>query len=101
MSDRQNHIKCNFIGVVDDGKKTLLTLFTESLKRLEGYSVFGFSGFRNLVLNHIYSQINLTTVLLLCDLRISGMTGIELLRESKKVNPSIVCMLMSAFGPNR
>jgi DNA-binding NtrC family response regulator len=92
-----NLLQHQFIGVIDD-EQDLATLFTEALKGLEGYSVFGFSD-PQLAYEHI-SANNAKYALLLSDLRMPGMTGIELLRESKKLNPSIVCILMSAFDPN-
>ena len=90
-------MKRKFISIVDD-EKDLATLFTEALKQLEGYSVVGFTDPR-LALKHVTANKS-NYALLLSDLRMSGMTGIELLRESKKVNPTIVCILMSAFDPN-
>lgn len=38
--------------------------------------------------------------LILSDLSMAGMTGIEILRKSKNLNPSIICILMSAFDSN-
>lgn len=97
VSQGQNHHKDNFIAVVDD-EQDLTTLFTEALKQLKGYSVCGFSD-PNLALKHVTANKS-DYVLILSDLRMPGMTGIELLRESKKLNPSILCILMSAFDPN-
>jgi DNA-binding NtrC family response regulator len=86
-----------FIGVIDD-EQDLATLFTEALEQLEEYSIFGFSD-PLLAYDHITAN-KVKYALVLCDLRMKEMTGIELLRESKKLNPSIVCILMSAFDPN-
>ena len=73
-------------------------MFTEVLNQIEGYSVLGFTD-SCLALDHIKANKS-NYALLLSDLRIHGMTGIELLRESKKLNASIVCILMSEFDPN-
>lgn len=91
------HLQRKYISVIDD-EQDLATLFTEALKQLEGYSVVGFTDPR-LALKHVTANKS-NYVLLLSDLRMPGMTGIELLRESKRVNPAIVCILMSAFDPN-
>ena len=93
----EERVQRKFIGVIDD-EQDLATLFTEALEQLEEYSVFGFSD-PILAYNHIIAN-RIKYTLLLCDLRMKEMTGVELLRESKKLNPSIVCILMSAFDPN-
>jgi len=97
VSEGHTHLQHKFIGVIDD-EPDLVFLFTEALKQLEGYSVFGFSD-PKLALKQLTANKS-NYALLLSDLMMPGMTGIELLRESKKVNPSIVCILMSAFDPN-
>jgi len=95
MSD--DLVQHKLIGVVDHEQK-VVTMFTEALSQIEGYSVFGFTD-SHLALDHIIANKS-DYALLLCDFRIHGMTGIELLRESKKLNPSIVCILVSEFDPN-
>ena len=85
------------IGVVDN-ERNLVKIFTQALSQIEGYSVFGFTD-SYLALDHILANKS-NYALLLSDLRIHGMTGIELLRKSKKLNASIGCMLMSEFDPN-
>jgi DNA-binding NtrC family response regulator len=97
VSEDRSHIQHKFIGVIDD-EQDLATLYTDALKALVGYSVLGFSD-PQLAYRHI-STNKANYALLLSDLRMPDMTGIELLGESKKVNPSIMCILMSAFDPN-
>ena len=90
-------VQRKLIGVVDN-ERSLVKIFTETLSQIERYSVIGFTD-SFLALNHVKTNKS-NYALLLSELKILGMTGIELLRESKKLNPSIVCILMSEFDPN-
>jgi DNA-binding NtrC family response regulator len=64
VSDELQH---KFIGVIDD-EQDLATLFTEALKQLEGYSVFGFTDPR-LALKHLTANKS-NYALLLSDQRL-------------------------------
>jgi DNA-binding NtrC family response regulator len=86
-----------FIAVIDDDVE-LVALFTEALKQLAGYSVFGFTD-PEIALKHISAKKD-NYVLILSDLKMPRVTGIELIREAKKLKPALATVLMSAFDPN-
>ena len=83
-----------YIAVVDD-EEELVALFTEALKELEGYTILGFTDPK--VAYEHFSVNKVNYLLILCDLRMPGLNEIELIKKSKLLNPSLVCLLMTAY----
>ncbi|MGM0598650.1 MAG: sigma-54-dependent transcriptional regulator [Candidatus Rifleibacteriota bacterium] len=78
--------------LVDDESKLLKAL--KKALELDGYEVFDFSN-PILALEFLHKR---KVDLVISDIRMSGMTGIELLGKLKEVYPDIPCILMTAFS---
>ena len=91
MDTESNH---QFIAVVED-ELELVSLFRDALSQIEGFTVFSFTD-PTIALEHI--SINKEYYrLVLSDLRMPGLTGIELIMKVKEINTSIATVLMSSF----
>ncbi|MDW0265548.1 MAG: response regulator, partial [Nitrososphaeraceae archaeon] len=84
------------VSVVDDDVGTA-TFFHEALRQnIEGISVFSFTdpveAFEHFIENKE------TYVLVISDLRMPGLNGLELLKKVKTSNPKVRTILMSAYN---
>jgi response regulator RpfG family c-di-GMP phosphodiesterase len=81
--------KTNTILIVDDEVINL-----RMLERLLGSRYAVVTATNGLAALEILKQVDVS--LLISDQRMPGMTGIELLRASRSINPDLVCMLVTA-----
>ena len=89
-------IDSRMVSVVDDDVGTA-TFFHEALRQnIEGISVFSFTdpveAFEHFIENKE------TYVLVISDLRMPGLNGLELLKKVKTSNPKVRTILMSAYN---
>jgi two-component system NtrC family response regulator len=78
--------------VVDDEKNYLVVL--EALLRPEGYEILTADNAREAIRLIRESELDLV----ITDMKMPGITGMELLEESKKVEPDLPVIMMTAFG---
>lgn len=78
--------------IVDDEKNYLVVL--EALLGSEGYEIITASNARDAL--RVVRESDLDLVI--TDVRMPGMTGIELLRESKRLKPEVPVIIMTAYG---
>ncbi len=83
-----------FIAVIDD-ELDLAYLFKEALSQIDGVQVFAFTD-PLLALEHFKAN-HQNYMVLISDYRMPTMTGMELLRKIKDVNPAVTRIMMSAF----
>ena len=83
-----------FIAVIDD-EADLAYLFKDALSQIDGVEVFAFSD-PLLALEHFKANHQNYRVVV-SDFRMPTMTGIEVLNKMKKINQSVIRILMSAF----
>ena len=85
------------IGIVDD-EMDITILFRDALSTVSGISVFTFTD-PKLALEHF--RVNKQAyILMISDLRMPGMNGIELIKEVKNINFSVRTLLITAFEVN-
>ena len=83
------------IAIVDD-EVDIVQLFRDSLQTINGFSIFAFTE-PNLALEHF--AINRDAyVLVISDLRMPSIGGMELIKRIKDVNPFVRTILMTAFA---
>lgn len=83
------------VSIVDD-EIDITDLFNDSLSsKVDGISVLSFND-PTLALEH-YTQNKRDYVLIISDMRMPLMTGLELLKKAKQLNPNVRTMLLSAF----
>ena len=84
------------VGIVDD-EIDITDLFTDALSQnMEGISIHGFND-PNIAFEH-FEQNKEYYALIISDLRMPGMNGLELLKKVKTSNPNVRTILMSAFN---
>jgi len=83
-----------FIAIIDD-EPDLAYLFKEALSQIDGVQVFAFTD-PLLALEHFQANHQNYSVII-SDYRMPTMTGMELLRKIKNVNPAVTRIMMSAF----
>ena len=84
------------VSVVDDDVGTA-TFFHEALRQnIEGISVFSFTDPVEAFEHFIENKENY--VLVISDLRMPGLNGLELLKKVKTTNPKVRTILMSAYN---
>lgn len=82
------------VSIVDD-ELDIVELFCDSLRSIKGIVVFKFTN-PIIALEHI--KINKDVyVLLISDLRMPELNGLELIKRTKKLNQNIRTLLMTAF----
>ena len=83
------------IAIVDD-ELDIARLFHDALQRIEGFSVFAFTEPKT-ALEHF--AINRDTyVLIISDLRMPSINGMELIKNIKELNPFVRTILMTAYA---
>src|SRR5579884_3636769 len=83
----------NSILILDD-ERDIVMVFKRSLE-LAGYSVFGFTD-PLLALEHFKAN-SANYALIVTDVRMPAMNGIEFVKEIRKVNQAVTIIIMSAF----
>jgi len=92
LADENNRI----ISIVDD-EGDISTLFRLAVnEKIEGYEVFAFNDPVS-ALEHFMENKN-SYALVITDLRMSGMSGLELLKKVKDENYSVRTVLMSGYN---
>ena len=82
------------VAIVDD-EVDIVNLFRESLGTIKGISVFAFTD-PLAALEHFMINKN-AYILIISDLRMPVLCGIELIKKIKKENPLVRTLLMTAF----
>ncbi|HXV87989.1 MAG TPA: response regulator [Nitrososphaeraceae archaeon] len=87
--------RCRLVAIVDD-EIDIVDLFRDALGTLDGITIFTFTD-PVMALEHF--KINKQKyVLVISDLRMPGLTGMELINELKKINQFVRTILMTAFA---
>jgi len=82
------------VAIIDD-ELDITVLFREALREIRGISIFTFTD-PTMALEHF--KINSKDYrLIVSDLRMPGINGIELLKRIKELNPLVRTVLMTAF----
>jgi DNA-binding NtrC family response regulator len=88
--------KNRIVSVVDDDASTA-TFFHEALRQnIDGISVFSFTD-PVMAFEH-FTEHKENYVLVIADLRMPGLNGLELLKKVKTLNPKVRTILMSAYN---
>lgn len=83
-----------FVSIVDD-EQDITETFREALQVLPGLSIFAFTD-PIIALEH-FKMNKSSYVLVISDLRMPVINGIQLLKTAKDLNPQVRTMLMTAF----
>ena len=87
--------KSKLIAIVDD-EDDIVKLFRDAIGKINGITIFTFTD-PVLALEHI--NINKQKyVLVISDLRMPALTGMELIKKIKELNPYVRTILMTAFA---
>ena len=90
-------VKKWLVAIIDD-ELDIVNLFREALNNIKRVSIFTFT---DPMAAFEHFRINKSAyVLVISDLRMPGINGIDLVYEIKKVNPSVRTLLMTAFEVN-
>jgi len=92
MADNRENLNTFSIVIVDDND-TMRFGMAESI-RSEGYTVYEFTN-GPAALDHLHEK---KAHVLITDLRMEPMNGIDLLEQAKKVDPDMEALLVSAYG---
>jgi DNA-binding NtrC family response regulator len=82
------------VSIVDDDED-IVYLFQDALKDIKGYSVFAFTD-PKLAIEHFEINVSMYA-LIITDLRMPGMNGLELIKKIKDRNQSVRTIIMTAF----
>ena len=85
------------VAIIDD-ELDIVNLFREALHNIKGVSIFTFTD-ATVAFEHIRIN-NSAYVLVISDLRMPDINGLDLVYEVKKINPSVRTLLMTAFEVN-
>jgi len=85
--------------VVDD-EPDLEVLFRQQFRRdlREGRFVMDFAQSGDLALRRIADAEDVSLILILCDINMPGMTGLELLPRAKAARPDVPIIMVTAYG---
>lgn len=90
-------VKKRLVAIVDD-ELDIVNLFRDALSRIKGLSIFAFtdplSAFEHIRMNKSKYAV------VISDLRMPGINGMDLVHKIKKENPSVRTLLMTAFEVN-
>ena len=90
-------VKKWLVAIVDD-ELDIVNLFRDALSRIKGLSIFTFtdplSAFEHIRMNKSKYAV------VISDLRMPGINGMDLVHKIKKENPSVRTLLMTAFEIN-
>ena len=90
MSNKSNKL----VAIIDD-ELDITVLFRDAIRGIRGISIFTFT---NPILALEHFKINRKDYrLIVSDLRMPGINGIELLKRIKELNPLVRTVLMTAF----
>ena len=89
--------KSKLVAIVDD-EDDIAKLFRDALGTINGITIFAFTD-PVMALEH-FKLNNENYVLVISDLRMPGLTGTELIKKLKNVNPYVRTVLMTAFMIN-
>ena len=88
-------VKKRLIAIVDD-EPDILKLFQDFLSKIKGISIFTFTD-PFMALEHVRMNKN-EYVLVISDLRMPNLEGVELVKVIKDLNPLVRTILMTAFA---
>lgn len=88
-------VKKRLIAIVDD-EPDILKLFQDFLSKVKGISIFTFTD-PLMALEHVRMNKN-EYVLVISDLRMPNLDGLELVKLIKNLNPLVRTILMTAFA---
>jgi DNA-binding NtrC family response regulator len=88
-------VKKRLIAIVDD-EPDILNLFQDFLSKIKGISIFTFTD-PLMALEHVRMNKN-EYVLVISDLRMPNLDGLELVKVIKDLNPLVRTILMTAFA---
>lgn len=88
-------VKKRLIAIVDD-EPDILKLFQDFLSKIKGISIFTFTD-PLMALEHVRMNKN-EYVLVISDLRMPNLDGVELVKVIKDLNPLVRTILMTAFA---
>ena len=88
-------VKKRLIAIVDD-EPDILKLFQDFLSKIKGISIFTFTD-PLMALEHVCMNKN-EYVLVISDLRMPNLDGLELVKVIKDLNPLVRTILMTAFA---
>jgi len=88
-------VKKRLIAIVDD-EPDILKLFQDFLSKIKGISIFTFTD-PLMALEHVRINKN-EYVLVISDLRMPNLDGLELVKVVKDLNPLVRTILMTAFA---
>jgi len=88
-------VKKRLIAIVDD-EPDILKLFQDFLSKIKGISIFTFTD-PLMALEHVCMNKN-EYVLVISDLRMPNLDGLELVKLIKNLNPLVRTILMTAFA---
>jgi DNA-binding NtrC family response regulator len=96
LESRQISPKEGWVGIVDDDSDISM-LFADALRGVDGgISVFTFNDSLE-ALKH-FTNNKEKYILVICDLMMPGLNGLELLKKVKTSNPKVRTILMSAYN---
>ena len=87
-------IKKRLVAVVDD-ELDIVNLFRDSISAIKAISVFGFTD-PMVALEHFRWNKN-SYILIICDLKMPTLCGIEFIKQIKMENPLVRTLIMTAF----
>ena len=90
MSNKSSRL----VAIIDD-ELDVTVLFRDAIREIRGISIFTFT---NPIMALEHFKINRKDyVLIVSDLRMPGIDGIELMKRTKELNPLVRTVLMTAF----
>jgi DNA-binding NtrC family response regulator len=86
--------RSRLVAIIDD-ELDITVLFRDAIREIRGISIFTFT---NPIMALEHFEINRKDYqLIVCDLRMPGINGIELIKRIKELNPLVRTILMTAF----